>query len=692
MSRKKFQRVISCIAIVLMCMGLVGSNHCLIDAATSGSTIEVERKADVVFAIDKTGSMGSYIAGVKKNLKEFISQLDEQGVDVRVKFICFGDCTYRYSYSGYPYYEQAFCSQWFDARAKQDAIKYLDRLLLGGGGSNRGETPLDGWGFMFKDAFGWRDKTTKFCVTLTDDYCLEENQHGETKDTTIQKLNNNKIYSSVITRTCLYTEYAEFVSKPTVTSANDGGILADIRGDYSIILKDLANKVISVTSTIPAVKVKASMVVLKNYKGYEYCVAKLKEKDDGTMTTGTYGNWQDSCVFKDLEPSTKYSFKIRKKGKTAETTMEIETESSTGARFDEIPSVLYEGEVYNIKPSLSLKQMLATSGSAITWSVSGQSDCVVVSNAAVGNGCQMIVKDCEYNDNKLLKATLTADVKYSIKQTNGTYKFTTKKFRRTFSIENEVDAIEIEKFNGTSENTYENGIIILRTKDKVSIDLLLNQGVPGDTASRQKMQYLITNKYGDASKYGKKIAKVNGKGQIQGVAPGVTYITIAPKHVYNRYGKCYDFKVTIPIVCPMVDNVDFSFGEDYKSVNESPNEEGDYMVIETHIGDRIDLSKYIVYNTSGAAITSDDLVNIGRNSKSVFNASKMKKTWTSSEPSIAKVNAKGNVTFKSIGYVTITMNPIGGYEINSDTGKKRVSVKPCTVYFKVLEKGESEWE
>lgn len=688
MRTKRIQGVIVYLVIIVMCMGLVGSNANYTEAASGGSTVVVERKADVVFVIDKTGSMGSSINGVKKNLKDFVSQLDGEDVNVRVRFLCFGDYKHIAVYPN----EKTICSNWYsDAK---DAADFLDNLTLYGGRGDGGETPLDGLGYMFKNDFGWRDNTTKFCITLTDDYCHEQNQHGETKESAIQKLKQNSIYSSVITKTYLYTEYAKFVSEPTITSADDGGILADINGDYSIILKDLALKVISVINAEPAVKVKASMIVLKNYTGYEYCVAEMKENDKGELIPGTYGDWQDSCVFKDLKPSTRYSFKIRKKDQTAiETTMEIETESSTGARFDEIPSVLYEGEVYNIKPSQSLKQMLATSGASITWSASGKSDCVEISDDTVGNGCKMVIRDCEYNNDKLLKVTLVANVTYSVKQSKGTYQYKTMNFKRNFMLENEVDAIEIERFNGTSENTYENGIIVLKTKDKVSMDILLNQGVAGDTASRQKMQYSITDKYGYSSKNGKKIAKVDSKGRIQGVGPGVTYVTIAPKHVYNKYGKCYDFGVTIPIVCPMVDNVDFSFpSKEFSQIDESKDQTGDYIVIETHVGESINLSNYLVYNTSGAAITSDNLVDLGRNSHSVFNSSQMKKTWTSSEPSVAKINSKGIVSFKSIGYVTITMNPIGGYEISAETGKKRVAVKPCTVNFKVLEKGETEWE
>lgn len=46
---------------------------------------------DYVVAFDTTGSMGSYIAAVKKHVEDLIPQMFSQGIDLRMKIIAFGD-------------------------------------------------------------------------------------------------------------------------------------------------------------------------------------------------------------------------------------------------------------------------------------------------------------------------------------------------------------------------------------------------------------------------------------------------------------------------------------------------------------------------------------------------------------------------------------------------------------------------
>ena len=61
--------------------------------AFAGDVVYVDRKANAVFVIDATGSMGSCIESVKTNLSEFIRLLDEDGVDVRTRFVVYRDIT-----------------------------------------------------------------------------------------------------------------------------------------------------------------------------------------------------------------------------------------------------------------------------------------------------------------------------------------------------------------------------------------------------------------------------------------------------------------------------------------------------------------------------------------------------------------------------------------------------------------------
>uniref|UniRef100_UPI00342AE58D VWA domain-containing protein n=1 Tax=uncultured Ruminococcus sp. TaxID=165186 RepID=UPI00342AE58D len=59
-------------------------------AGTEKST-SIVGKADIVFAIDSTGSMSSYIESVKKNLTNFVNSLNSKGVSLNMSVVEFKD-------------------------------------------------------------------------------------------------------------------------------------------------------------------------------------------------------------------------------------------------------------------------------------------------------------------------------------------------------------------------------------------------------------------------------------------------------------------------------------------------------------------------------------------------------------------------------------------------------------------------
>ena len=192
-----------------------------------GEIVYVDRKADVVFVIDGTGSMGPYIDSVKTNLTNFISQINGENIDVRVKFVTFRDIT-----EG----ENTEASGWYSDSS--EAIKYLETVKATGGG-DEAETMFDGIGQIFSSEFGFRNEAFKFCITLTDASTKVDNTYGYTGgEEIIQKLIDSGINSSVITYKSYFGVYNNFVSK-------DGGILANIAGDYSIVLKELADTIVN---------------------------------------------------------------------------------------------------------------------------------------------------------------------------------------------------------------------------------------------------------------------------------------------------------------------------------------------------------------------------------------------------------------------------------------------------------------
>lgn len=332
-----------------------------------------------------------------------------------------------------------------------------------------------------------------------------------------------------------------------------------------------------------------------------------------------------------------------------------------------IPSIVYEGETYQIRPNENMKTMLATPDATIKWT--SVSDCLKISDNEVGNGCEMKVYDCKYSENKLISATLMADIEYSVWQKNGTYKKKSARFRQKFSVKNDIDAMYITNFHGTTDNVYENGIVTLLSNDKVWLDVQFNQGDSGDVASKQQMKYFISDKYGNPNPAGKKIARVDGKGQLSGVAPGHTYLTIASADSYNKYSRIYGYFATIPVVCPAVSDAAFDMNN---AIQERPNairkESGEDNTYVVKKGESLDLREYISYNPSD-----------------VFNKDKMKCDWSSTNKTVGSITSTGRITFKNEGYTTVFVIPVGGYEVDSTTGKKAGGIQPCSVTFKVVE-------
>lgn len=633
-----------------LCLFIGGPNLIQADAAT----VYVDRLADVVFVIDGTGSMQDDIDGVKENLSEFINSLRQEGVKVRVRFSVYRDATQ----TG----QETQVSGWFetinsagaiDVGALNNAIKFLEDITASGGPK---ETILNGYGKVLLENPEFRPKAAKFVIALTDEnYYIDENDTDNTEAKIIEAIAKNSINSSIVTRGNLFPVYSKFRSQPYADNGKDGGILADIDGDYGLLLKELGDKIDYIIDDTQAVKIGANMIVLKKRPGQTFSITK-----DGITTT------QDSCVFKDLEPDTEYEFTVTDPN-AGDKTFTVRTEKVTGAQMGKIPSIVYEGETYQIRPNENMKTMLATPEATIHWS--SVSDCLKITDNEVGNGCEMKVYDCKYNENRLIAVTLVADIEYTVWQKNGTYKKKSARVRQKFNIKNDIDAMSITSFHGTTDNVYQDGVIKLLTKEKVWMDIEFNQGDTGDVASKQKLKYFISDKYGNPNPMGRKIATVNGRGQLSGVAPGLTYLTIASVDSYNKYSKIYGYFATIPIVCPSVSDVTFEMD---KAITEKPTvikkQLGEDEVYAVKKGESLDLKEYVNYDPAD-----------------VFNVDKMKCVWSSTNKTVASVSSIGQIAFKNEGYATILLSPIGGYSTDSVTGKKTGGMQPCSITFKVVE-------
>ena len=105
-------------------------------------TAQTDRKADIVFCIDATGSMDPCFSGIKTNLDEFLSGLDSHGaVDWRFKLLAYRDK------------HDANCGiPWQEFEFTNSATVFLSQLnsIRPNGGGDLPESTLDALFFSIK--------------------------------------------------------------------------------------------------------------------------------------------------------------------------------------------------------------------------------------------------------------------------------------------------------------------------------------------------------------------------------------------------------------------------------------------------------------------------------------------------------------------------------------------------------------
>ena len=116
------------------------------------------RKLDLVFTMDVTGSMGSYINAAKKNIKAIAGRLsDQEGYDVRFGLVVYRD---------HPPQDMSFVSKSFAFTTTVEQMKAnLATLHAQGGGD--GPEAVEA-GLLDSLQMEWRDDAVKICILIAD--------------------------------------------------------------------------------------------------------------------------------------------------------------------------------------------------------------------------------------------------------------------------------------------------------------------------------------------------------------------------------------------------------------------------------------------------------------------------------------------------------------------------------------------
>ena len=201
------------------------------DADNKSSLIE-KGKADVVFAIDSTGSMGSSIRNVKDNIIEFVEKLEENKVDVRLGLVDYKDI-------GVDGLDSTKNLGWF--YNPEEFKNKVNGISVNGGGDTP-ESAVDA--LEESRQMGFSENRTKFIILLTDAGYHEKTRFPDVNsmEEEIKRLKADGIITSVITSNTLASLYYDQLINET------GGLSANIYGDFATELEKLIGKIGAVTN------------------------------------------------------------------------------------------------------------------------------------------------------------------------------------------------------------------------------------------------------------------------------------------------------------------------------------------------------------------------------------------------------------------------------------------------------------
>lgn len=255
---------------------------------------DVMRQVDLVLAVDTTGSMGSQIAAVKRNVSNLISKLREDGISLYVSVVDYRDITCDginstkvNNNSGVDFYN-----------ATGDISLAVNSLRADGGGDGP-ETALDALGAAYN--LDYRDTASKFVFLITDANYKNNNNYGIDNMAQIaSELAEKGIVTSVVT----YTSYNSYYRGLTERT---GGELISMSGDfcdamYNVIKSKTPASFVVIANNLVTGSFKETLVYggtcdtdydgLTDSAEIDWKKVKKVNKDDGTYTLYT---WKELC-------------------------------------------------------------------------------------------------------------------------------------------------------------------------------------------------------------------------------------------------------------------------------------------------------------------------------------------------------------------------------------------------------------
>ena len=201
------------------------------DGVTEGAAIggsAIKGQVDIVFAIDTTGSMGSYIRNVKDNIIAFVNEITGAKIAPSFALVEYRDITCDGQHSTNT--KKNDDSNWFTNA--EDFKKQISNLTVNGGGDGP-ETAIDA--LEMARRLDLRKSSQKFVILVTDaNYKVDNNYGVKSMDEMVSLLKEDDIKVSVVSHTGCAKVYEPLYN-------GTGGVFADVSRNFKDKLLEIAS-------------------------------------------------------------------------------------------------------------------------------------------------------------------------------------------------------------------------------------------------------------------------------------------------------------------------------------------------------------------------------------------------------------------------------------------------------------------
>ena len=195
------------------------------------SNIQIKGQTDIVFIVDTTGSMGSYVSNVKNNINSFVDEITAAGITPYFALVEYKDITCDGQNSTNAK-KNTDNSTWF--KTADDFKNEIAKLGVSGGGDEP-ETLIDA--LEMARRLDLRKTSQKFFVVVTDaGYKINNNYGIQSIDEMISLLNDDEINVSVVSTLGNKSKYESLCNMT-------GGIFANVQGDFKNELLSIADMI-----------------------------------------------------------------------------------------------------------------------------------------------------------------------------------------------------------------------------------------------------------------------------------------------------------------------------------------------------------------------------------------------------------------------------------------------------------------